>query len=87
MPLIPRRTSVANPANTSPPRPCGGGMQPLKPLPSMIHRRLAAAALFAAMDGLWRIAAAKKSYNITSSGRGCFIAPDFASDDRGGGES
>jgi hypothetical protein len=34
-------------------------MQPLKPFHSM-----AVAALFAAMDGLWCIAAAKKSYNI-----------------------
>jgi hypothetical protein len=40
----------------------------------MILRRTAVAALFAVMDGLWRIAAAKKSYNITSSGRSCLLS-------------
>lgn len=36
MPLMPQWTSVANPANTSPPRPCSGGMQPLKPFLSLV---------------------------------------------------
>ena len=54
MPLIPQWTSVANPANTSPPRPCGGGMQPLKPFHSMILRRLAVAALFCSYG--WTVA-------------------------------
>ena len=54
MPLISRRTSVANPANTSPPRPRGGGTQPLKPLPSMILCRLVVAALFCSYG--WTVA-------------------------------
>lgn len=54
IPLIPQWISVANPANISPPRLCGGGMQPLKPLHNMILRRAAVAALICSYG--WTVA-------------------------------